>query len=89
MSCSYNTGAKTSYFTLEGNLHGGLSSRPFKITPTRWCGDGCPQVRPQPGAANKKLSLKLLLALDMPGNRDLLKIVRGRTQQGLLEAILD
>ena len=36
-------------FTSEGNLRGGLGSGPFMITPTRWCGNGCPQVRPHPG----------------------------------------
>ena len=39
-------------FTLEGNLRGGLGSGPFMITPTRWCGNRCPHVRPHPGLTN-------------------------------------
>ena len=35
-------------FTSEGNLRGGLGLSLFKITPTRWCGNGCPHVRPHP-----------------------------------------
>ena len=46
-----NTGPKP-LFTSEGNLHGGLGSMPFRITPARWCGNGCPHVRPHPGLTN-------------------------------------
>ena len=35
-------------FTLEG----GLGSGPFMITPTRWCGKGCPHVRPHSSLTN-------------------------------------
>ena len=37
---------------MKGNLCGGLGSRPFKITPTRWFGNGCPHVRPHPVLTN-------------------------------------
>ena len=36
----------------RGNLHRGLGSRPFKITPTRWCENGCAHVRPHPDLTN-------------------------------------
>ena len=49
------------YFTLEGNYHGGLGSRPFRITPTQWCGNECPHVRPHPGLTNLEFGRVLLL----------------------------
>ena len=33
-------------------FRGGLGSRPFKITPTQWCRNECPYVRPHPGLTN-------------------------------------
>ena len=44
-------------FTSEGNLRGGLGSRPVRITPTRWCGNGCPHVRPHPGLTNLEFGI--------------------------------
>ena len=48
------------FFTLEGNLHRGLGSRAFRITPTQWCGIGCPHVRPPPGLINLEFGRVLL-----------------------------
>ena len=48
-----NTGAEPHVCTSEGNLHG-LGSRPFSITATRWCGNGCLHLRPHPGLTSLK-----------------------------------
>ena len=48
----YNIILGRNLFTSEGNLRRGLGSGPFRITPTRWCGNGCPHVRPHPGLTN-------------------------------------
>ena len=57
-----NTGPK-SLFISEGNLHGGLGSRSFRVTPTRWCGNGCRYVRPHPRLTNLEFRSLLLLPL--------------------------
>ena len=53
-------GPKPHFFTLEGNLHGGLVSRPVRITLTQWCGKGCPHIRPHPGLTNLEFGRDLL-----------------------------
>ena len=41
-------------FFISRQPQGGLGYRPFSfsITPTRWCGNGCPNDRPHPGLTN-------------------------------------
>ena len=39
-----------------------------KITPTRWCGNGCPHVRPHPGLTNLEFGrVNLYFRLDTFG----------------------
>ena len=46
-----NTGPKPFYIERKPPRRTKLA-RPFRITPTRWCGNGCPHVRPHPGLTN-------------------------------------
>ena len=58
-----NTGSKPLFLhRKETSACGGVGLRPFiKITPTRWCVNGCPHVRPHPDLTNLEEFLLFVL----------------------------
>ena len=61
-----NAGDETSFFTSGGNLRRRRLRRLkafLKITPTRWCGNGCPHVRSHPGLTNLEFGRVFTFAL--------------------------